>query len=142
MSAQTAGDERKKNQTAQFAEAERVVGAFGLKLKELRAKYGISQARLAKGADVSPGYVGLIETGVRGDRPSLDVVKRFCNVLGATVEETEDLLRASGHLGPRERLIRDERDDLWDAISADPFLTQDQKDFLLRALEVMNYRGE
>ena len=136
MSAQAAG-ERKR--VVEQNGAAREVGPFGRKLRELRDKYGISQAKLATGADVSPGYIGLIETGIRGDRPSLDVVRRIGKVLGADIDEMEALLKAAGHLGPRESLTREGSPSLRDSISSDPILTQDQKDYMLRGLDLWGY---
>lgn len=107
------------------------VSPFGRKLKELRLRRGMSQATLARRAGVSNGYVGLIEIGDRGDRPSLDIVKRFGQAVSATVEEMEELLRATSHLGPHERLVPDERQSFAQFVDSDGMLSRHQKDVLI-----------
>lgn len=104
---------------------------FGALVRDLRIRAGISQAALAHLCGISPGYVGLIETGERGERPSLDIVKRFASALRASIEETELLLRAAGHLGEHERLIRQDRVTVLEAIDGDQRLTASQKAALI-----------
>lgn len=104
--------------------------AFGEVLKRLRIEAGISQAALAARASVSPGYVGLIETGDRGGRPSLDIVKRFSQAVNANVEQTEELLRSAGHLEADEHLIQDGRQSFASFVDSDPQLSRIQKKIL------------
>jgi transcriptional regulator with XRE-family HTH domain len=99
-------------------------------LKDLRERRQLSQAVVARRAGVSPGYIGLIETGERGDRVSLDIVKRFGQALDANVEEMELLLKAAGHLGADEQLVPDGRPTFDQFVDADPRLTRTQKDIL------------
>ena len=103
---------------------------FGRTLKHLRTEAGLSQAALASRAAVSPGYVGLIETGDRGERPSLDIVRRFGQAVNATVEQTEVLLRSAGHLGPDERLIQEGRPSFAAFVDSDRRLSGSQKELL------------
>lgn len=103
---------------------------FGRVLKTLRTETGFSQAQVAARAGVSPGYVGLIEVGDRGERPSLDIVKRFGQALDANVEQMELLLRAAGHLGPDEHLIQDGRPSFASFVDGDPRLSRNQKKVL------------
>lgn len=105
---------------------------FAAALKELRKAHGLSQAAVAERAGVSTGYVGLLEIGERGSRPSYDVVKRFARAVSASVEETERLMRAAGHLGPSESLWNPGDD--WSvekAIETDPLLDNDSKAHLI-----------
>lgn len=82
--------------------------AFGEKLRELRGESGMSQAALARSAGISPGYIGLIEVGERGERPSVDICRRLSQALHLDIEQHEDFMRAAGHLmegeswGPKE----------------------------------------
>lgn len=76
---------------------------FGEVLRRLRKERDISQAALARNAGVSPGYIGLIETGLRGERPSLDICKKVAQGLKLDVAETEELLRAAGVSVPTRR---------------------------------------
>jgi transcriptional regulator with XRE-family HTH domain len=71
----------------------------------MRKAREITQARLADLAGISAGYVGLLETGDRGNHPSRVVVRRIAQALGANLEETESLLRAGGHLVAGESLF-------------------------------------
>lgn len=108
----------------------KTVSDFSRTLKELRTEAGLSQATLAARAGVSPGYVGLIETGDRGDRPSLDIVKRFGQACNANVEQTEVLLRSAGHLAPDEHLIQDGRPSFASFVDSDRQLSVNQKKIL------------
>lgn len=106
------------------------VSDFSRTLKDLRVAAGLSQATLAAKAGVSPGYVGLIETGDRGDRPSLDIVKRFGQACNANVQQTETLLRSAGHLGPDEHLIQDGRPSFVSFVDSDRQMSANQKAIL------------
>ena len=104
---------------------------FGKLSREMRLAAGISQGELARMANVSAGYVGLIETGSRGARPSLDVVKRFAWALNASFDETEDLMKAAGWLLPHQSLSPLDRPSTLEVISGDPYLSDRQKEILL-----------
>ena len=105
--------------------------SFGRLLREYRVDRELSQAALARLAGVSAGYVGLIETGDRGERPSLDIVKRFAQALRLDVAETEGIMRTSGHLGPHETLIQDGRPSFAVVVSNNRRLTSRQKELLI-----------
>ncbi|MFO0965502.1 MAG: helix-turn-helix transcriptional regulator [Gemmataceae bacterium] len=60
-----------------------VVGLFGEKLRELRLSAGLSQADLARAAQVTTNYISRLEGG--GAAPGIDLVARLCSALGATV---------------------------------------------------------
>jgi transcriptional regulator with XRE-family HTH domain len=105
--------------------------SFGRLLRDYRTERHLSQATLARLAGVSAGYVGLIETGDRGERPSLDIVKRFAQGLSLDVSETECLMRASGHLGPHETLIQDGRASFATTVANNRRLTSRQKELLI-----------
>jgi transcriptional regulator with XRE-family HTH domain len=64
--------------------------ALGINVRRLRKERGLSQEALADAVGLAPTYVGQIERGLRN--PTLDVVERFADVLGA---EALDLLRVS-----------------------------------------------
>lgn len=113
----------------------KTVHLFGQTLKQLRLDRQMSQKTLATRAKVSPGYVGLIEIGERGGRPSLDIVKRFGQAVEASVEEMEALLRTSGHLAEGESLIPDGRLTFAEFVATEPLLSKTQKDVLVRIYE-------
>lgn len=98
---------------------------------------GVSQGTLARRSGVSPGYIGLIETGQRGKNPSREIIKRLSGALKCTVEELEMLMRVAGHLGPNERLIDEERVTVLAAIEADPVLVKEDKVMLISMYERM-----
>jgi transcriptional regulator with XRE-family HTH domain len=116
--------------------------AFGKVLRDLRVASGISQAELARNAMVSAGYVGLIETGERGERPSLDIVKRFAQGVSANVEELESLMRAAGHLGQHESLVDSEQPTVPSIVERDRFLSRKQKQILVMLYEDMRRRSD
>lgn len=132
----TSGPTRKAaRQQEQAAAGGRVPTAFGRLIKEMRSARGISQAALARQASISAGYVGLIETGDRGERPSLEIVKKFAQCLGANVEETEELLRAAGHLGAGESLYPTDATTFTDFVRNYKRFTTLQKDILFALVE-------
>lgn len=51
-----------------------------------RAAKGLTQRALARKAKVAPGYIGLLESGVRRN-PSLEVLRRLATALGVPVTE-------------------------------------------------------
>ena len=55
-------------------------------LKKLREEKGLSQAEVAKKAEVTDAYIAQLETGKRNN-PSLDVLKRLARALGVPVAE-------------------------------------------------------
>lgn len=112
-------------------ERKKDVHSFGVVMKQLRTARHLSQADLAKAANISAGYVGLIEIGQRGERPSLDIVKAIGGALRATVAEMEALMRASNHLRADEPLIQEGRLSFQQFVDSEPLLTQGQKDVLL-----------
>lgn len=113
----------------------RARGKFGELLRDLRHAQNLTQADVAHRAGVSPGYVGLIETGDRGERPSLDIVKRLGQAVFATIEEMESLLVATGHLHPAEHLIPDDVTSFSDFVGLDPRLSDVQKQLLVGLYE-------
>lgn len=104
---------------------------FGRMMRNLRTRESLSQVAVARAANVSSGYIGLIETGKRGTAPSLDVVKRLAYAVHATFEETEALLRAAGCLQPWETLRVHGQATTQEVIMADPLLDREWKEILL-----------
>jgi transcriptional regulator with XRE-family HTH domain len=66
-----------------------IVQLFAARLKELRRSAGLTQAELARKAQVTTSYVGRLEGG--GAAPGIDLVGRLAKALGVT---THDLLPA------------------------------------------------
>ena len=59
---------------------------FGLNVRRLRLKKGLSQAALAKRVGLSSNYVGTLERGVQN--PSLKTLERLAKGLGCSMAET------------------------------------------------------
>ena len=59
---------------------------FGLNVRRIRRKKGLSQSALAKQAGLSPNYIGTLERGVQN--PSLKTLERLAKGLGCSMSET------------------------------------------------------
>ena len=59
---------------------------FGLNVRRLRLKRGLSQAAVAKQAGLSANYVGTLERGIQN--PSLKTLERLAKGLGCPMSET------------------------------------------------------
>lgn len=62
-----------------------IVQLFAARLKELRRSAGLTQAELARKAQVTTSYVGRLESG--GAAPGIDLVGRLAKALGVTTHE-------------------------------------------------------
>lgn len=65
-----------------------MVGGFGQKLKEVRARAGLTQEALARAADISLSAITKLESG-KVD-PTWGTVQRIAKALGVSVEEFKD----------------------------------------------------
>ena len=72
---------------------------FGLRIKELRAKKGITQYQLAEIAGIDPKHMSHIETG--RSFPKADLIEKFANALSIDYHE----FFKSEHLQDRNILI-------------------------------------
>ena len=61
---------------------------FGNRMRELRARYGISQEELALRSELNRTYIGDIERGEKA--PSLITLSKIANGLGITLKELFD----------------------------------------------------
>ncbi len=102
--------------------------AFGELVQRYRERRGMSQERLAKEAQLSGGYISLIETGQRGKRPPRDTVLAIAQALGAP---TEKLLEAAGRQQPGDEVDEPKRPTFEEFVRTDPLLRSDQKRILL-----------
>ena len=59
---------------------------FGLNIRKIRLKKGLSQSTLAKQADLSANYIGTLERGCQN--PSLKTLERLAKGLGCPMSET------------------------------------------------------
>ena len=88
--------------------------SFGVLLREVRDKQGISMRALAKSADMDPAYLSRIENGKSGE-PQQETVEKLaqalCDVQELSTEQCErqkrQLLVAAGHLQDKADLIDD-----------------------------------
>jgi len=104
-----------------------VAETFSSLVKRFREQRGLSQAALAKAAGVSDGYIGMIETGERGQKPGRDTVLGIAQGLRLSERERNQLLAAASRPGPGSgRGPNTEQ-----AIQADPVLRSDQKRALI-----------
>jgi transcriptional regulator with XRE-family HTH domain len=62
-----------------------IVRLFAARLRELRHSRGLTQAELARQANVTTSYIGRLESG--GAAPGIDLVDRLANGLGTTVQD-------------------------------------------------------
>lgn len=104
---------------------------FAELVREIRRSKGLSQIEVARRGGLGRGYLGMIETGARGERPSRDSVLRVANGLGATDEELEALLRSAGYPPLARDLLDGMALTVEEAIKADPKLREDHRRILL-----------
>lgn len=100
---------------------------FGEMLREARERKGMDQTLLGRRAGMSRRHIEEIESGVPWEQPDRNEVVKLAQAVGATVDDTEELLRAAGHLGPTEQLVSRTLEWIW----VDPLLTDDQKQLLI-----------
>ncbi len=62
-----------------------IVQHFAGKLRELRHSRGMTQAALARSAEITTSYVGRLESG--GAAPGIDLVARLAKALDSSVQE-------------------------------------------------------
>ena len=62
-----------------------IVRAFAARLREVRHSRGLTQAELARRAQVTAAYVGRLESA--GAAPGIDLVDRLAGALGTTVPD-------------------------------------------------------
>lgn len=113
------------------ATQDRALSEFGEVLKAIRKSKGISQIEVAKRGGLGRGYLGMIETGERGSRPSRDSVLRVSQGLGATDAERDALLRAAGYPPLDPTVLENARISVEEAILGDPSLRDDHRKILL-----------
>lgn len=77
---------------------------FGLRIKELRTKKGITQYQLAELVGIDPKHISHIETG--RSFPKADLIEKFSNALGVNYTE----LFKTEHLQERKKLIKNIND--------------------------------
>ena len=103
---------------------------FSAKLKELREKANLSQPQLAERTGLSKGYIGGMETGDRGKRPSRDVVLSIARALDV---EPLELLVAAGRDQPADRDgYRPGRPTFEQFVKGEHLLRDDEKAMLIR----------
>lgn len=73
---------------------------FGKKIRELRAKKGVTQKRMAADLGVSPAYLSALEHGNRG-RPAPGLIQQICGYFGLIWDDAEDLKRLAELSHPR-----------------------------------------
>lgn len=113
---------------AAAAAEDRVLSPFARRVAELRNLRGYSQQMVATAGGFSPGYIGSIESGDRGRRPSRDMVLKIARGLRATDQETDELLRLAGYL--TADAVPD-RLSFAEVVNTDPRLRSDQRKILI-----------
>lgn len=104
---------------------------FGDALLRFRLDRRLSQAELGKRSSVSSGYIGLIETGLRGTKISYTLLMRISAALELNAEELMVFLRAAD-LSSASALT------VGDVIPYDPTLSDEQKVALLGLYSVLS----
>jgi len=73
---------------------------FGLRLRALRERHGVTLRQLAHDLGVSPAYLSALEHGHRG-RPAAGLVMQVCARFGLIWDEVEELKRLARLSHPR-----------------------------------------
>lgn len=68
-----------------MAQTDKALAAFGRNVAKFRSARGLSQDKLAEGADLDRTYVSGIERGVRN--PGIKVVIKLARVLNVSLDE-------------------------------------------------------
>ncbi len=87
-----------------------IVARFGLRLKEIRASRGMTQAQLAEAAQVTISYITRLESGTSA--PGIDLVARFAAALGTEIADLLPTTQAPDDLA----VMRRQAKKLFDAI--------------------------
>ena len=102
------------------------VSAFGLALREWRARRGLSQLALSTNAGVSSRHLSFVETGRA--QPSRDMVLLLARTLDVPLRDRNDLLSAAGY-APVYRATKLEAPALAQARRALDFVLRQQEPF-------------
>ncbi|MFD1329803.1 helix-turn-helix domain-containing protein [Mycoplana ramosa] len=73
---------------------------FGVAVRHLRAKKGVSQKEMAAALNVSPAYLSALEHGRRG-MPSFDFLQRVAGYFNVIWDEAEELFRLARISDPK-----------------------------------------
>ena len=73
---------------------------FGIKLRQLREKKGMTLTTMAKTLGITSAYLSQLETGKRG-QPSAVMVDRICAILGLIWDDAEELKRLAALSHPK-----------------------------------------
>lgn len=91
----------------------------------------MTQEEVARAAGCSTSYVGLVEQGRRGQRPSRDIALRLAGAVGMNAKEVDNFLRVAGHLRPGESIFDPQELDVVSEIGRDPWLSASSKGVLI-----------
>lgn len=105
---------------------------FAVKLRELRNRARLSQPQLAELTGLSRGYIGGIEAGHRGKRPSRDVIITLARALDVPPAE---LLAAADRDTPADREVKPARLTFQQVVTGDHLLRTDEKQLLIQLYE-------
>ena len=73
---------------------------FGSKVREIRARRGLSLKKMAEDLGVTSAYFSALEHGHRG-RPGSGLIQQICGYFDLSWDEAEDLERLAGLSHPR-----------------------------------------
>lgn len=73
---------------------------FGTKMRDLRAKKGVTQKEMATALGISPAYLSALEHGRRG-APSWPLVQKIVGYFNIIWDEAEELQRVAESSHPR-----------------------------------------
>ena len=73
---------------------------FGVAVRHLRARKGVSQKDMARALNVSPAYLSALEHGRRGT-PNFDFLHRVAGYFNIIWDEAEELFRIADISDPR-----------------------------------------
>ncbi|QRM53646.1 helix-turn-helix domain-containing protein [Sinorhizobium sp. BG8] len=76
---------------------------FGVAVRHLRERKGVSQKEMAKALGVSPAYLSALEHGRRG-MPTFDFLQRVAGYFNIIWDEAEELFRIASISDPRSTI--------------------------------------
>lgn len=83
------------------------------------------------------GYIGMIESGLRGKRPNPDLTRRLAFAIAISLEEADPFFRAAGQLDEEESLFDGKRPSVIEAIERDRHLPESSPRILIDAYTLL-----
>ena len=119
-------------------------GAPGLSFGELvrvyRAHREMTQSQVAAAAGCSTAYIGLLEQGRRGARPTTNMTRSLAQALNLNPAQMDRFFRAAGHLDEGHSLFDEREPGVITAINADTALSRANRQLMIRVYCTLSRR--